>query len=84
MLAQYYMQTYSSDTYEIAYTVQVHKFNETSLIHWEPEGQKRLVAHATLHNIIVGPSSGEGVCVREGSMYATWFVQDAFNLPDTK
>ncbi|KAI9782243.1 MAG: hypothetical protein M1839_005357 [Geoglossum umbratile] len=82
MLARYYLQTYSSDRYEIAYTVQVHKFNKSSSIPWEPEGQKRLVAHATLHNIMVEHSNGKRVFVKEGSMYATYFVQDMFNLVD--
>jgi hypothetical protein len=71
MLAQYYRQTYSSERYDIGAAVQVHKFSETNSIPWELEGRKRLVAHATLHDIIVELPSGERISVDEGSMYAT-------------
>ncbi|KAI9774255.1 MAG: hypothetical protein M1840_004149 [Geoglossum simile] len=78
MLARYYMQTYSSDKYEIAYVVQVHKFSKTSSITWDPEGQKRLVAHATLHDIVVELSNVECVFVKEGSMYAINLVRSRY------
>lgn len=65
MLAQY-----SPRPYDILSLLQIHKFNQPRSIGWDPQGHpKRLVAHATIHNIYVTPPGGEKLLVKERSMF---------------
>jgi hypothetical protein len=66
MLGQYF-----SGRYEILSGLQIHKFNQTRSIEWDPQGQQRLVAHCVLDDIYVTPPGGGKVLAKARSMFVS-------------